>query len=143
MCERKRSRPCCGGFGSCLFGFETFTVLELEANVLQKDFAWMVAEWQQFVSSSMRRKDTAQSKDVDTKTFCKWSVSRSFFATEEKLLGKASFTGGQLQKVTTLTSSSETDFTIILQPQESRSDTGSLPQEPNQRHIEFSVFQQQ
>lgn len=90
-------------------GFVLEAVEELEANVLQKDFARMVAEWQQFVSSSMRRKDTAQSKDVDTKNFCKWSVSRSFFATEEKLLGKASFTGGQLQKVTTLTSSSVID----------------------------------
>ena len=90
-------------------GFVLEAVEELEANVLQKDFARMVAEWQQFVSSSMRRKDTAQSKDVDTKNFCKWSVSRSFFATEEKLLGKASFTGGQLQKVTALTSSAVID----------------------------------
>ncbi|CAE7231024.1 RPT6A [Symbiodinium sp. CCMP2592] len=92
-----------------LGGFVLETVEELEANVLQKDFARMLAEWQQFVTSFMRRKDTAQSKDVETKNFCKWSVSRSFFATEEKLLGKASLTGGQMQKVTTLTSPSLID----------------------------------
>ena len=132
-------------------GFVLEAVEELEANVLQKDFARMVAEWQQFVSSSMRRKDTAQSKDVDTKNFCKWSVSRSFFATEEKLLGKASFTGGQLQKVTTLTSSSVIDAVsgwfydhLAAAGEQIRYREFATRTKPKaHRVIEFSVFQQQ
>ena len=60
-------------------GFVLEAVEELEANVLQKDFARMVAEWQQFVSSSMRRKDTAQSKDVDTKKLLQVVREQKFF----------------------------------------------------------------
>ena len=35
LCERKRSRPCCGEFVFCLFGFETFTCLDLLLGVDQ------------------------------------------------------------------------------------------------------------